>query len=53
MLLSRLSDWENCDIYNSISRPSDWGNCLTDAAVAPSSADEVAYQIQEDKQQLP
>ena len=32
LLLSRFSDWENCDMYNYISNSSDWGNCLTDAA---------------------
>ena len=32
LLLSRFSDWENCDMYNYISKSSDWENCLTDAA---------------------
>ena len=33
LLLSRFSDWENCDMYNYISNSSDWENCLTDATV--------------------
>ena len=33
LLLSRVSDWENCDKYNYISNSSDLENCLTDAAV--------------------
>ena len=32
LLLSRFSDWENCDMYNYKSNSSDWENCLTDAA---------------------
>ena len=32
LLLSRFSDWENCDMYNYISNSSDWENCLTDSA---------------------
>ena len=38
LLLSRFSDWENCDMYNYISNSSDWENCLTDAAPIPSAA---------------
>ena len=49
LLLSRFSDWENCDMYNYIRNYSNWENCLTEgpltdaACILPECPDCVKY----------